>query len=161
MNKAEIIEKLRNERKNLLEAIEGISEEAMQSPGVLGLWSIKDILNHLSHWEAELVKQLWQAEQGQKPEVPSYSAQKIEQLNQEWYHEGRERPLEMVLADLHGVRKQTIRRVEGFTEKDLTQSGRFTWLGGLSLEDRIASYSYEHEEEHVDEIRKWRVRQQL
>ncbi len=161
MDKAKIIQNLNREREKLLEAIQDIPEPAMSASGVLGDWSIKDILNHLNHWEAELVSQLWKAQQGQNPQVASYSDQKIEQLNQQWYQEGLDRPLEMILADLHGVRKQTIRRIEGFSERDLTQPGRFPWLAGLSLADRIASYSYEHEAEHADQIRKWIQRQQL
>jgi hypothetical protein len=161
MNKATIIHKLRNERENLLETIDGIPEQEMHTPGVIGDWSIKDILHHLNHWEAELVKQLWQAQQGQKPDIAYFSDQKIEQLNQKWYREGQDRPLEIVIADFHAVRKQTIRRIEVFAEKDLTQTGRFPWLRGLSLADRIASYSYEHEAEHTDQIKKWRRLNQL
>jgi hypothetical protein len=161
MNKVELIQKLNSERQNLLDAIQGIPEHAMTAAGVLDTWSIKDILNHLSYWEAELVSQLWKAGQGQIPQVTSHTPQQIEELNQQWYLEGRERPLELVLADLHGVRKQTIRRIEGFSEKDLIQPGRFPWLKGLSLAERIASYSYEHEAEHTDQIQKWRRLQQL
>jgi hypothetical protein len=161
MNKANIILKLNQERENLLEILDGIPDEAMLTPGVLGPWSIKDILNHLNHWEAELVTQLWQAQQGQKPSAASHSSEKIEELNQQWYREDRERALDMILADFHGVRKQTLRRIEGFSEKDLTQPGRYAWLGRLSLADRIASYSYEHEAEHAEQIQKWRQLQQL
>jgi hypothetical protein len=161
MNKSEILHKLNKERENLLEAIHGIPDEAMHIPGALGEWSVKDILNHLSHWEAVLVSQLWIAAQGRKPEITSYTDQRIEQLNQEWYQEGRQRPLVMVLSDLHGVRKQTIRRIEDFSEKDLSQPGRFPWLKELTLADRIASYSYEHEAEHAEQIRKWRQLEQL
>ena len=39
----------------------------MIQPGVVGQWSLKDILVHLTLWEAELVTLLFQARQGQKP----------------------------------------------------------------------------------------------
>jgi hypothetical protein len=159
MNKTTILEKLGSGHQQMLEAIDGLSEEAMLQPGVVGDWSVKDILNHLSHWEAELVTLLWQVQQGQKPFVTSHSVEVIEKLNQQWYLEGFERSLEMVMADFRGVRKQTIRRVEALTDDDLTQPNRYLWLKGKSLADKIATYSFEHETEHMDSIREWRLQQ--
>jgi hypothetical protein len=156
MNKVTILEELTNSHRKMLEAIDGLSEEAMLQPGVCGYWSVKDVLNHLSHWEAELVTLLWQVAQGKRPSSTSHSNEEIERLNQRWQQEGFERSLEMVIADFRGVRKQTIRRVEALTEDDLMQSDRFPWLRGKSLADKIAVYSFEHDMEHMDSINKWR-----
>jgi hypothetical protein len=156
MNKVTILEELTNSHRKMLEAIDGLSEEAMLQPGVCETWSVKDILNHLSHWEAELVTLLWQVAQGKRPSSTSHSNEEIESLNQRWYQEGFERSLEMVMADFRGVRKQTIRRVEALTEDDLTQTDRFPWLKGTSLAEKIAVYSFEHDMEHIDSIKKWR-----
>ena len=161
MNKATIIQMLEDERQKLLAVLEGIPHEAMLTSGVQGPWSIKDILNHLNHWEAELVTQLWFAQQGQKPGEASHSAEKIDQLNQQWYREGRDRPLDLVIADFHAVRKQTIRRVDSFSDEDFTRPGRYPWLRGISMAERIASYSYEHEAEHTKQIQKWKLLERL
>jgi hypothetical protein len=158
MNKTTLLEKLSNWRQQTLQAIEGLSEDAMLQPGVSGDWSVKDILNHLSHWEAELVTLLWQVEQGQKPSVTSHSDNEIEKLNQQWYLDGLERPLDRIMADFQGVRKQTIRRVEALPEDVLIQPNRYPWLKGKSLAEKIATYSFDHEEEHIQLIREWRLK---
>jgi hypothetical protein len=161
MNKSTILKKLRSEHQRMLAVIDGLSKDAMLQPGVIGDWSVKDILNHLSHWEAELVTLLWQVQQGQKPSSVSHSNEEIESLNQQWYKEGLERSLEMIMIDFRGVRKQTIRRVEAFNEDDLAKADRYPWLKGKSLADKIATYSFEHDREHIEQVRKWREQQSL
>ena len=61
MNKDEIFDYLEDEREKLLEAIDGLSEDAMEQPGVIGDWSVEDILSHLIAWETEVVRLLWQS----------------------------------------------------------------------------------------------------
>jgi hypothetical protein len=159
MDKSTLLEKLDRSHQQMLETIAGLPKEDLLQPGVVGDWSVKDILNHLSHWEAELVTLLWRVEQEQRPVIKFHSAAEIEALNQQWYGEGRERSLELVMEDFKGVRKQTIRRVNALAEGDLTKVGQFPGLKGKSLADKIASYSFEHDLEHIDQIRKWRLEQ--
>lgn len=158
MNKAEILTALEAGREDFLELIEDLSEEEMEQPRVVEDWSVKDILAHLARWEAELVRLLWQARQGEKPTTIHFTSVKIDEINARWYAESKERPLERVLEDFHGVRNQTIRRVETFSNKDLTDPNRFPWLGGEPLTKWIAGDSFEHEAEHAAHIRGWRAR---
>src|SRR5947209_12785508 len=58
--KQQVIEQLQAARAALLTAIEGLSDDVMLRPGVVGMWSIKDVLAHLSAWESELVTALSQ-----------------------------------------------------------------------------------------------------
>src|SRR4030067_375692 len=102
MNKTEIIAKLEGGREQFLDAIEGLSEDDLQQPGVMGEWSVKDILVHVARGEPELVKWLWQASQGQKPTNALVSSTSVDELNARWYQESRARPLRLVLEDFHG-----------------------------------------------------------
>jgi hypothetical protein len=157
LNKAEILAALEAGREAFLELIEDISEEEMEQPGVVEDWSVKDILAHLTRWEAELIKLLWQARQGEKPTTIHFTSVKIDETNARWHAESQSRSLERVLDDFHGVRNQTIRRVEAFSNKDLTDPNRFPWLGGQPLSKWIAGDSFEHEAEHAADIRRWRT----
>lgn len=158
MNKSELLSMLRESRQKFLQSIEGLSDELMDEPGVNGDWSIKDLLAHLTRWEAELVRLLWQTRQGVKPSGPAVSAtsQEVDELNARWYQEDRARLLSQVLKDFHSVRTQTIRRVEAFSEEELTDPQRYHWLGGTPLWKWIAIESYEHEAEHLPQIDAWR-----
>lgn len=156
MTKDEIFDALEDERENFLDAIDGLSDEELQLPGVVGEWSVKDIMIHLSAWEAEMVKLLWQAKQGQPPSNPDWTEELVDQLNQEWFEAYHARQLDRVMADFIAVRKQTSRRVEVFTDKDLNDPQRFSWLKGRPLWVWVAQDSFEHEAEHTAQIRAWR-----
>ncbi len=159
MNKDELLDALEDGREQLIEAIDDLSDEALTEPGVVGDWSVKDILAHLNAWEAELIKLLWQARQGQKPTVAQVEDSEIDARNQAYYEQSRQRPLERVLADFEGIRHQTIRRVEAFSNKELTDPARFAWLKGRALWERIAEDSYAHDAEHATDILAWRKKQ--
>jgi hypothetical protein len=155
VKKNEVLEALEREREGFLDLIDGLPEQDMQQPGVAGDWSIKDILVHLCRWEAELVKLLWQAHQGQVPTTVQVGGLDVETVNARWYRESRDRPLERALEDFHTVRNQTLRRVESFSEKDLNDARRYPWLDGKPLWEWIEADSFGHEAEHAAEIRLW------
>ena len=156
MKKSEILASLEGERERFLDELEGLNEADLEIPGVLGEWSVKDILVHLSRWEAELVKLLFQAHNGQKPSSAHFTQQNVDDTNQQWFEEGRTRPIQRVLDDFHAVRNQTILRVEEFSERDLTDSKRYSWAKQIPLAEWIASDSFEHEAEHRQHIAAWR-----
>jgi hypothetical protein len=157
----EILDLLEDGREQLLDAIEGLSEEQMQQPGVIADWSVKDMLYHLSMWEGELVKLLWQASQGDIPTTVHFSHRSIDATNAAWYAQGKTRPLANVLSDLAAVRKQTTRRVSAFSDNDLNDPQRFSWLDGSLLWERVEADSFGHEEEHTLQIREWRSRENI
>ena len=157
MTKDELIDCLEDEREKFLDAIEGLSSEALHEPFASGEWSIKDIVAHLCAWEAELVKLLWQLKSGQTPTSILVNEIYIDAQNQRWYQAFQSRSLEQVMDDFEGVRKQTTRRVEAFTEQELSDPNRYPGLGKDPLWKWIAENSYEHEAEHRLSILKWQT----
>jgi len=157
MDQVEIISRLNIEQQELMDAIAGLQVETMLEPGVNGEWSVKDILAHLSAWEAELVKLLWQARQGKRPTTIHFSKDRdIDKTNLTWHAERKDRPLELVLEDLQAVRKQTLRRVAEFTDKELNDPQAFKWLREFPLWEWIASDTFGHGPEHIAQIKAWR-----
>ncbi len=156
MNKTELLTALDEGRERFLETIEGLSNAAMLESGVNAQWSVKDILAHLAMWEAELVKLLWQARQARTPNTVHFGSESVDELNAKWHQLNRERTLERVLEDFHGVRLQTIRWVEAFSERDLLDANSYDWLDGTPLWQWIANDSFEHEAEHGAQIHAWR-----
>jgi len=152
MNKLELITALENGREAFLELFTELEDEEMLVPDPKNGWSLKDILCHLTRWEAEVVKLLWQLKQGQKPTTAHFLGVEIDQINSRWLEEDRTRPLDRVLSDYHGVRNQTIRRVEAFMDQDLNDPNRFPWLKSRAVWEWVAGDSYEHEAEHIDQV---------
>lgn len=156
MKKAELIAALSRGRAEFLGEIKGLSQEDLLIPGVVGEWSLKDILVHLTRWEAELVKLLWQAKQGQKPTTVHFSQESVDEVNERWFLQSTSRPFDVVWDDFTTVREQTIRRVEAFGEQELNDPQYYPWLDGTPLWKWVATDSYEHEIEHLEDIRAWK-----
>jgi len=163
MNQDEILDALEDERENFLEAVDELSDEALLEPGVVGDWSVKDIMHHICMWEAELVKLLWEAAQGLPPTTVFFTDASVDELNAAWIKEGQARNLDQVWDDFQAVRQQTIRRLSAFRDKDLTDPARYPWLKeSPMIKDRplwfwIAECSFEHEKEHTAQIKAWRA----
>lgn len=156
MTKEELLEALEGNRQELEELLETLPDETMLEPGVVGTWSIKDILAHLSAWEAQIVTMLFQISQGiDRPTTAHFRKETVDVLNQRWHESSKDRPLDMVWQDWLGVRKQTIRRVSEMSERDLTDPRRYGWLREKALWEWIAGDSIDHEDEHADAIREW------
>ncbi len=161
MTQDEILDALEDERENFIEAIDGLSDEAALEPGVVGDWSIKAILFHICMWEAELVKLLWQAAQGLPPSAVFFSGLSVDEINAAWMAEGQARTYDQVWDDFQAVRKQTVRRLSAFNDKDLNDPERYPWLKDHPLSDWIAENSFGHEKEHTAQIKAWRLKQGL
>jgi hypothetical protein len=157
LTKIEILSALEASRANLLDAIDGLAPEQLLAPKAIGEWSVRDLLQHLSTWEAELVRLMMHVQQRRRPVGPSFvPSPDFDAINARWHAETKDRPLERVLEDFHAVRRQTARWVKEFSEDDLTRARPDTWLGGRPLARWIAEYSYEHEREHAEAIWAWR-----
>ena len=48
-------------------ACHGLSEAAMQEPGVVGEWSVRDLMDHLANWEEETMVALDLIMEGKRP----------------------------------------------------------------------------------------------
>lgn len=152
MNKAMLISALEDSHKKLTEKLSNFSDQEMTELQTDDGWAIKDILSHLVRWEAELVKLLWQLRQGQRPTTVHFTGMDIDEINSRWLAEDRSRPLERILDDFQGVRRQTIRRIGSFSDQELNDPQRYPWLKGQSLSEWVAEDSFEHEAEHLRQI---------
>jgi hypothetical protein len=156
MKKAELVEALEKGRQQFLQTIEGLDEASLTQTGVVGHWSIKDVMAHLSMDEAEIVKMLYQAREGTKPTTSQFQNIQVDQQNAEWYEQTKDRTLDQVQRDFLAVRKQTLRRVAAFTDAELDQKGYFPWLKKASLSDIILDDTVIHEEDHRQQLAQWR-----
>lgn len=156
MTKDELLDALEDSREATLDILETIPQEYWEKPGVMGCWSIKDNLYHLTMWEAELVKLLWQLSQGQPPNTALISDLSDGERNAQWQAQGQTRSLDQVLEDFQGVRRQTTRRLMEIPDKMLQNPNQFEWLKGAPLWKLVAGASFEHENEHAQAMREWR-----
>ena len=141
-----------------------LDAEAMLQPGVVGAWSVKDLVAHIVVHEQRMLS--WVAERlgGRVPAaVQPYGLpdDEIAVVNEKIYQENRDRPLSEVLADLDRVHAQVLRLVVEAPTVDLLDARRFALHGGEPLWAAVAANTFEHYEEHGRDIRAWRTRDAL
>lgn len=157
MTQAEILAALETSRAAPLAAIEGLSPEQLLAPKTIGEWSVRDVLQHLSLWEAELVRMFVALEKGRRPTGEGFVAHPdYDAINARWHAATKDRPLDRVLDDWHAVRRQVLRWVQGFSDDDLSRPRTEAWMRGRPLWRWIAGYTFRHEQEHTEPIRAWR-----
>jgi len=66
-----------------------------------------------------------------------------------------QRPLAAVISDWQEAREDLLEALEDLDDEDLNDPSRFPWSPGRSLLDRIAGNSFDHEQEHIEQIRAW------
>lgn len=160
MGKVEIIEQIREARGAMLAALDDLSPDNMLRPGAVGLWSVKDALAHLTAWESELITALSRLDRpASVPQIVKIDD--IDEWNEEQYRVNARRSLDIVLEDFNGVHKHLIKAVEDLDDKTLEDVRKFPWLEGEPLWYLIAENATWHEQEHAEEIRKWREEQGL
>jgi hypothetical protein len=149
MNDFDLPERLESSRERLLMALEPLPDEALLQPGAVGQWSIADLLAHLAAWESELITALMRLKQGRKPERFLQATANREAYNAQRYAENKARDLDRIFADFQGARVHLEQWLEDFSRRELTEAGRYKWLGRETLAQVIARYTCEHEEEHT------------
>lgn len=157
MEKDILISTLENSRAEFLECIKDLSNDELELPGVIGNWSVKDTLVHLTRWEAEIIKLIWQVGKGIQPTTAHFVQSSVDETNERWYQESRSRSLEIVMNDFLGVRNQIIRRVKNLSQEELTDQ----LLSGKPLWEWIAGDSFKHESEHIAQINTWQIKEGL
>ncbi|MCC7352977.1 MAG: ClbS/DfsB family four-helix bundle protein [Anaerolineae bacterium] len=158
MDKPQLIDLILADHARLDQALAQMSTSQMTEAGVQDTWSVKDILAHITAWEARLVTWLQAAARGETPTRPEPGAtwDDIDRLNEETYRENRDRPLHDVLADYHHTYQKALKEVEALTDEVIVNPERFAWtVGRYPLWQIIAANTYEHYREHLEAINNW------
>jgi hypothetical protein len=130
-----------------------LSVAQMNQPGAVGSWSVKDVLAHIAFWERYAADVVRAARCGETPQldVEDLTESRNASVVAQYYLMS----LGAVLASWHTAREELLDQIAELSEADLNESHRFPWSEGRSLLNRIADNSYEHEQEHIEQIRSW------
>jgi hypothetical protein len=155
--KTELIAEIHREW-GLLEAVlNGLSEAQMTAPATLGLWSVKDMLAHISYWEKFLLDRLGSAisgEAGQYP--PIHSDAEVDRLNARVFAENQERPLSAVLLEFRNLYTGVLTAVEALDEAAIARPLPLDFpLDNLIAWQIIRANTSDHYQEHRLALEDW------
>ena len=150
MSRARLLKIFEERWNDLLAAYAGLSEAEMTAPGVVGNWSVKDLIAHLSAWEKESLKHVPAILAGRR--TPRYSAVYggIDVFNATSVARDRDLPLTEVL----GRRDRTHRRLLALIARLPDEA----LAGETRVRRRLRLDTYGHYPRHAGAIRRWRER---
>ena len=156
-SKAELLKDIRVERRKLEKTLTRLTEEDMTGQGVIGEWSVKDILAHLAAWEGLFLSWYESGLHGSVPDkIPvGISKKDIATLNQQIYLQYREDSLEAVLIIFQNSYQQILAVVEAIPEGDMFAKDRYGWTGKWTIADYIAGNTCNHYYWANTKIRAW------
>ena len=145
-NKQELLSEAEKEYEALKKQIAGFTPAEMVRPGVIGEWSVKDILAHLLEWQRMFFGWYEAGLRGEKPATPArgYNWSQLPALNQDIYERYRDAKLEVVRNQLDASHKRMLDVAGSLSEEELFTSGRDKWTGVSTLASYLNSCTGAH-----------------
>jgi hypothetical protein len=145
-SKDDLLGEIRKERKALEKLIATLSPAQMMSPGMLGEWSVKDVLAHLVEWEQMFLGWYHGGQDGQLVHTPAegYKWNQLRELNQKIYEDNRERGVEEVCGLFENSFREIFHSVEGMTDEELFDATFYPWTNKHALAGWVESNTSSH-----------------
>ena len=143
MSRERLLNKLEREWQLFLQSFEGLPDNALLEPGVVGHWSMRDVLAHVTTWEGEALKAL-PLILDNKPLIRYARYGGIDAFNAREQERKRGLSLEQVRQELVATHERLISFLKGCPESAYVTGSRF--LRRLRLD------TYSHYREHASQI---------
>lgn len=145
----DLLDNLDASRERTLEALEMLPDEALLAPGVIGRWSVADLLSILTAWDAEVVTGLMRLKQGKPPEKLLAAVANPDMYNAGRFQDAQGRDLGVIFDDFQRARMHLEEWLGDLSERALTDPRHYKALGGTQLRRLIARATYEHEARYL------------
>lgn len=145
----DLLDQMDATREQTLVALETLPDEALVAPGVIGRWSVADLLSILTAWDAEVVTGLLRLKQGKAPDKLLAALANPDLYNAGRYQDAQGRDLEVIFEDFQGARLHLEEWLSDFSERALTDPRHYKALGGQALGRLIARATFEHEARYL------------
>ena len=150
---SDALTELGHTRAELLAAISGLDEAALDRTGVVGDWSIKNVLAHIAAWEAWVVESLpARLTTGTTPQDFRQRVEDEDRFNAEEVAEREELTPDEQLMELERTRAELLAYLHGLDAAALERRHPWdTWAG--TLPEYLLAALRDHEAEHVEALR--------
>ena len=141
----------------VLQTIEGLPESAWETPGACGVWSVKDIIAHLTSYEHVLVDVLSAfVGGGPTPYLNKYT-DPGGQFNDSEVELRKGKTVREVLGEYNDTHEQVRSLAARIPVETFRQTGTLPWYGmEYALDDFIVYTQYGHKREHSAQIAAFR-----
>ena len=145
-SKAQLTAEIAKEYRALEGDLAVLSPARMTAPGVVGEWSVKDVIAHLYEWEQMCLRWYEAGKRGETPKTPSdeFTWRQTPELNQQIYQKHRSRPLEEVMQMFRAAHQQMVDAVREMSEEELFAPKRYAWTRTSTLGSYVTSATCSH-----------------
>lgn len=138
----------------VLGTIDGLAEADWYTPGVCGVWSVKDIIAHLAsfeHWLIDVLNSL--LDPGSPTPTLDKYVEDYEGFNDAEVARRRDKTAAEVWAEYEDAQAQAAELLAGLPVEMYRQNGTLPWYGQeYDLDDFIVYTFYGHKREHSAQI---------
>lgn len=141
-----------------LKTLDGLDESDWDTPGVCGVWSVREIVAHLASFEHVLVEVLerYYLDAGRSTPTLDHLASS-RKFNDEEVAKRKDRSVAEVFAEYKETYQRNLQLIEQIPVAERRKVGALPWYGEqYDLEDYIAYQFYGHKREHGSQINVYR-----
>lgn len=115
--------------------LETLTPQEWEMEGIVGKWSVKDVLAHLAEWHQMVLGWYQAGLRGETPSVPApgYTWRTLPDLNHSIYEKHHLRPLQEVRNWFLTSDQECITTVKSISEEDLFIRGLYPWMNNNAL----------------------------
>jgi len=150
MDQRRLLERLEDAWVAFKASYDGLSEAQLLEPGVTGAWSVRDIIAHVTTWDAEALTHLPSILEGKRPPRYSMTYGGIDAFNALMTKRKESLSLSEVLRQLDDTHRRLVGVIERAPADQLVRETRFR--------RRLRLDTYGHYPNHAAAIRRWRER---
>jgi uncharacterized damage-inducible protein DinB len=155
VDRAELLRRLASAYSRLRDTIAPLSPDQLQAPGVVGEWSIKDLVAHFIAHEQFALGELAAAQRGEQPsavaeDLAAYNARAVAARTGD--------AAEAVLRAWGESFMQVVETIQGLTEADFDPVGPLAQALGDTIDGTFGNNTYDHYLEHLGAVEAWIAR---
>jgi hypothetical protein len=153
VTRAELLARLDRERAALAAELDQFTPDQQVKPGVVGDWSIKDLLAHLIAHEQRALQEVQSALRGEQLTIDHNANDAV---NDQAVTSSALRPVEDVRSAWEASSREVIDTIMALPELAFDPSGPVVALLDDSIDGALGNNTYLHYAEHRHEIEVWR-----
>ncbi len=157
MLKEQLINRLIEARRKLMESLSALTEEEMIKNKITPEWAIKDILGHITSWEKEFHFEIAEfLKENPKFNYTISSDNNWREWNITQAEKKRSLTLPQIVKELDLAHLEFLNLVESLSEEQFSKKAIGPWQKEATVKEIIET-QIEHEEEHTQKILNWRL----
>jgi uncharacterized damage-inducible protein DinB len=146
---------LQDARERLLASFDGLTDEEMAQPGVVGGWSVRDVLAHLAGWDRGYIEMFRAMLAGERHAILDMDEGGNEAFNRENLTARSSAALDDVMKELTASRDELIELLRTIDNEQLFAPAPGDEHADMSIAACV-QVAAAHDEEHAEMIEEWR-----